>query len=127
MFSGSGQEQVERPQFFPRRLDMGRQRQIQRLGSSGGEDDMMGRDIGESRHLGAGGFDHGPRRPPFAMDGGGIAAKVKRRAHGRAGRRMQGRRGVMVEVDGSPRHERARNLVNKAAGRPACRRPLATP
>jgi hypothetical protein len=105
MFPGTCQEQVEVP-FIVRRLERWRQRQIQRLRPSRGKNDIFGRDAGKSGHLGTGSFDYGPRGSPFGMNGGGVAAKVESRAHGRARRGMQGRRGVVVKVNTRARHER---------------------
>ena len=105
MFPGTCHEQVEGP-FFVRRLDRGRQRQIQRLRSSRGKSYIFGRDAGKSGHLGAGSFDYGPRGSPFGMNGGGVAAKIEGRAHCLARRGMEGRRGVMVKVNARARHQR---------------------
>ncbi len=105
MFPRTCHEQVEGP-FFVRRLDRGRQRQIQRLRPTRGKNDIFGRDSGKSGHLGTGSFDHGPRGSPFGMNGGGVAATIEGRAHGLARRRMQRRRGVMVKVNTRARHER---------------------
>jgi hypothetical protein len=105
MFPGTCHEQVEGP-FFVRRLDRGRQRQIQRLRPSRGKNDIFGRDSGKCSELGTGSFDHGPRRSPFGMNGRGVAAKIEGSAHRLARRRMQGGRGVMVKVNTLARDER---------------------
>jgi hypothetical protein len=105
MFPGTCHEQVE-GLFFVRRLDGGRQRQIQRLRPARGKNDIFGRDSGKSGHLGAGSFDNGPCGSPFGMNGGGVAATIKGRVHCLARRRMQRRRGVMVKVNTRARHER---------------------
>ena len=89
----------------------GVEHQIQCLGSSGRENDVFWRCAGKSSHLGPSAVDRGSRSPPFGVNGRGIAAKVEGRAHCVARRWMQRCGGIMIEIDGSPRHEKFRNLM----------------
>jgi hypothetical protein len=82
--------------------------QVVGFGGATGEDDLAGRRANGGSHLTPGLLDSGLRLPSPLVSGRGRIAEVFRevRQHPLEDPRIEGRRGVAVEIDGRARHAR---------------------